>query len=310
MTVSVRQAQNSDKDAILAISAQIWGGSDYVPMVLDKWMKADTGILWVAEDDGLIAGFSRMTFLNNNRCWMEGIRVDPAQRGKGIGKALTQFQLEEAHRRGYGCCALSSYVENYESLHIIRKNGFIEIADFKFYEYAVPSSEEQDELWEQEQHRAAMERQAHLENCHISHLGSEDWLLIETYLKESNVLSDRNGYMSYDWTFEWATEPFLKQRLAAGDFYLLEKQGESTILSISKLHAKGNYHTLNYVSNLTLEAEAVAFALEHMCQTGETACSYMAKDNKDIDVLKRLGFNVFNDETVDTFVFERKEQEA
>lgn len=310
MSVSVRKAEWSDREAILAISAQIWGGSDYIPSVLDKWMKSDTGVLWVAESEGVVAGFSKMTFLSNNRCWMEGIRVDPAHRGKGIGKVLTQFQLEEAKRRGFTSCGLSSYVENYESLHIIKQNGFQETARFKFYDYTDPSLDEQDEIWRQEQLQAERARELLLADCKIRHLGMDDWQCIESVLKQSDVLDNRSGYLSYDWTFEWATESFIKQRVAAGDFYSIEKHGQKAVLSLSKLHAKGNYHTLNYVSHLALEAEAVAFALEHMRQCDETASNYMALNGTTMDLFKTLGMYVFNEAIHDTFVFERKEQEA
>ncbi len=310
MSINIRKAENSDREAILAISAQIWGGTDYIPNVLEKWMQPNKGILWVAETDGIVAGFSRMTFLTGNRCWMEGIRVDPAKRGKGIGKHLTHFQLEEAKRRGFSCCALSSYFENHESLQIIKKHGFEETARFKFYEYTIPSLEEQDETWQQEQLEADQQRKAILADCTVSQLGVNDWALIEAAVLDGEVIKARNNYISYDWTFECAEESFLEERLAAGDFYLLNKQNQSTVLSLSSIHAKGNYHTLNFVSNLALEAEAVAFALNNMHKTGEPSVNYMAQNNVNIKEFEKLGFYVFNEEALDTFVFERKGQEA
>ena len=133
MTIQFRKAIESDRQDILRISAQVWDGGDYVPAVLDKWLAPEGGILWVAVVENQVAGFSRMTFLNSEQCWMEGIRVDEAHRGKGIGKALTDFQMKEAFNMNFKSCGLSSYIENTESLKILRADRFAETGRFKFF---------------------------------------------------------------------------------------------------------------------------------------------------------------------------------
>ena len=310
MGIEIRRAEKTDQAAILAISAQIWGGMDYVPFVIDKWLQPELGILWVAEWNGVIAGFSRMTFLSGNRCWLEGIRVDPAMRGKGIGKALTHFQMTESRRMNFNACALSSYCENYESLNIVRQHGFEETARFKFFDGAMPPDSERDEAWQQREKESAESRQGLLAGCDIKPLELKDLDSLVDMMLSSDSLKARNGYLSYDWTFEPATPDFLRTRLEAGDFYRLDKQGQTTVLSLSKLHAKGAYHTLNYVSNPALETEAAAYAIEQMLAWRETAVSYMAINSEKSLSFKALGYDVFNAEDTDVFVFERIEQEV
>lgn len=310
MSIQIRRAEKADQTAILAISAQIWGGTDYVPYVIEKWMQPELGILWVAECNGDVAGFSRMTFLSGNRCWLEGIRVDPAMRGKGVGKALTHFQMTESRRMGFKACALSSYCENYESLNIVRQHGFEETAKFKFFDGTLPPEAERTEDWHTGDKVCTAHRQALLAFCEIVPLKQEDWSeALEAVLASSELLV-RGGYLSYDWTFEPATPEFLQARLAAGDFYRLTKQGKTTVFSLSAYHAKGVYHTLNFVQNPELELEAAAYAFEHMHRQGESAVSYMASNGEKCQAFKALGYDIFNEEDTDVFVFERKEQEA
>ncbi|MEW6216856.1 MAG: GNAT family N-acetyltransferase, partial [Candidatus Bipolaricaulota bacterium] len=59
-----------------------------MPLVLDGWLTE--GGLVVAELNGDLAGFGKLTLLSPGEVWLEGLRVDPTHRGKGVAKALAQ----------------------------------------------------------------------------------------------------------------------------------------------------------------------------------------------------------------------------
>ncbi len=52
----VRRARAEDREAILAMSRGIWGGSDYLPLVWDRWLADDKGLLLTATLDGRPVG--------------------------------------------------------------------------------------------------------------------------------------------------------------------------------------------------------------------------------------------------------------
>lgn len=132
MAVEIRGARPENKEAILAISAQVWEGEDYIPNVLDGWLSE--GGLVVAEQNADIVGFGKLTLLSPGEVWLEGLRVDPAHRGKGVAKAIAQHQLESALALKPRSIRFATAEVNAESLHIARKQGFQEIARFTYVE--------------------------------------------------------------------------------------------------------------------------------------------------------------------------------
>lgn len=306
MTIQIRKATLADKVDILRISSQVWDGTDYVPAVIDKWLKFDNGIVWVAEVEEQVVGFSRMSFLSDNQCWLEGIRVDQISRGMGVGKALTEFQIEESLKMNFKSCGLSSYVDNKESLKMVGSKGFAEMAKFKVYacefnRLGLKSDEEK-----QLDNQTAATRRAYLEDSKVTALGEEDLMWLVAHVRNSQALIDRRGYLSYDWTFETFNESLIEERLIAGDFYRLDKQGCFAVFSFSKKDAKGKYHTVNFISEETLEAEVLSYAYETSVLADEDALGYMAVDNRKQAVFTAIGLEGYNSEKQDVFVFEKK----
>ncbi len=128
----LRPARQEDRERIFAICAQIWEGEDYIPNVLDDWLAE--GGLTVAELDGQVVGLAKLTLLSPGEVWLEGLRVDPAHRGKGVAKALAQYQLESALALKPRSIRLATAEVNVESLHIAKKQGFQDIAWFVYVE--------------------------------------------------------------------------------------------------------------------------------------------------------------------------------
>jgi ribosomal protein S18 acetylase RimI-like enzyme len=134
MAMDVRVAREADRERILAISAQIWDGYDYVPHVLDEWLAGTRGELLVAEIDGQVAAFSYLTWLADGHAWLQGIRADTAMRGRGAAKALTERSIARAWVAGARRIGLSTYVDNQASMHIAESFGFRRVASFVYLE--------------------------------------------------------------------------------------------------------------------------------------------------------------------------------
>jgi len=130
VTLTVRRARSRDKNRILEISSRIWDGVDYVPSVLDEWLADDTCELAVTERDGIVIAFARRSWLMPGYAWFQGIRSDPAYRGRGAGRALTEHLIEQTTREGADTIGLSTYIDNEASIHIIASHGFRRTASF------------------------------------------------------------------------------------------------------------------------------------------------------------------------------------
>ncbi len=128
----VRPAFATDRSRILEISSQIWGGDDYVPELLETWYSDDEGELVVATWENRVIAFAHRTWLCPEIAWFEGIRAEPASQGHGAGRAITEYLIEAARRAGASRIALSTYVDNRASIHIIESYGFQRVATFSF----------------------------------------------------------------------------------------------------------------------------------------------------------------------------------
>ncbi|MCX6086359.1 MAG: GNAT family N-acetyltransferase, partial [Caldiserica bacterium] len=100
MGVTIRTARLADRERIVAISSQIWEGDDYVPHVIDEWLRMRDSEVAVADLNGSVIAFARAVNLTPGYMWLEGIRTDTAAQGHGAGKALTEYFIEKATREG------------------------------------------------------------------------------------------------------------------------------------------------------------------------------------------------------------------
>lgn len=117
MGIVVRRVRMSDWPAVRRISARIWEGHDYVPLFFKQWVCE--GGFWCAEVRGRIAGYGKATELAPGELWLEGLRVDPALRKRGIGAELSRQVLYRALDLRPVSLRLATADVNRESVHII-----------------------------------------------------------------------------------------------------------------------------------------------------------------------------------------------
>lgn len=132
--VIVRAATQSDQAQILAISAQIWDGEDYVPELLGGWFADSEGELVVATLEEQVIAFAHRTWLCPGIAWLEGIRTDPAFQGRGAGKAITEYFIRGSREAGATHIELSTYIDNQASIHILETYGFQLVGTFSYLE--------------------------------------------------------------------------------------------------------------------------------------------------------------------------------
>jgi GNAT superfamily N-acetyltransferase len=97
MELVVRDLESTDREDVLEISKHIWDGHDYIPQALDIWLNDDECHTLVAETDGKVVGIANMRVIDQGKTgWMEGLRVHPDYRGKGIANILTDEIVKRA----------------------------------------------------------------------------------------------------------------------------------------------------------------------------------------------------------------------
>ncbi len=128
----VRPVTMADKPAVLRVSSRIWQGNDYVPLFFDRWVR--DGGFWAGEVRGRLVGYGKATQLSPGEWWLEGLRVDPAWRKRGIGKELSRQVLLRTLDRRPVSLRLATADVNHESIHIIETvMGFKPFTQYKFF---------------------------------------------------------------------------------------------------------------------------------------------------------------------------------
>ncbi len=138
--LEMRPIKHQHKERLLQIAARIWDGHDYLPMVFDRWVEdTDSRFLGLFEDERLV-GCGRMMQFDERRVWMEALRVDPADQGKGWGREITRRMIRLAVETGYEELYFSTYFRNSASIRITEQFGFRIIAKYSYLEMDLEKS--------------------------------------------------------------------------------------------------------------------------------------------------------------------------
>ena len=168
--VIVREARPADADAVASFTQDTWGErhEDYIPRVFPDWAASDdpdrgtfvatlppeaaeagdldgreAGDTHVAGDgDGAadagepeaVVGCIQGVLLSEWEAWGQGIRVDLAARGHGVGTALSEAALDWARERGATVCRNMVFSWNVAGLGQSRAVGFAPATEFRFAE--------------------------------------------------------------------------------------------------------------------------------------------------------------------------------
>jgi len=168
--VVVREARPADADAVSAFTRDTWGErhEDYIPRVFPDWAASDdpdrgtfvatlppeaaeagdldgraAGDTHVegdgtgaadAGDPEAVVGCIQAVSLSEWEAWGQGIRVDPAARGHGVGTALSEAALDWSRDRGATVCRNMVFSWNVMGLGQSRAVGFEPETEFRFAE--------------------------------------------------------------------------------------------------------------------------------------------------------------------------------
>ncbi len=124
----IRPARRADRDAIFAMSKEIWGGTDYLHLVWDGWLDDPDGGLLTVTLDGETVGVSKVTLLAPGEVWLEGLRLHPGLHGRGLTRQINRYSFQIAMKHNPKSIRYSTGAGNAASRHLGEARGFWLIA--------------------------------------------------------------------------------------------------------------------------------------------------------------------------------------
>lgn len=133
--IRIRPARATDRADVESICARIWEeNDDYVPQAWDDWLADAHGELVVAELAGQVAGLAKLSHLDDDEWWLEGLRVVPDHQRQGIAGRLQAYLVEQARRSGAGTLRFGTHSRNQPVQHLAAHDGFRHIATYRVCE--------------------------------------------------------------------------------------------------------------------------------------------------------------------------------
>ena len=129
MKLYFRDLTEKDIPAILNISKDIWEGDDYIPDVIERWLKEKGNLAYGAfleEEMKELIGFGRVKMFSNGVAWLEGGRVKITHQKKGIGRDLMKYAIDYAIQAGAKVAQYDTSSRNLGSKSLAKFHGFKE----------------------------------------------------------------------------------------------------------------------------------------------------------------------------------------
>jgi len=126
--ISLHRAEAADVEGIATVLRDVWD-QDVLPAVCRAQIEDDASALWVAAEDGAVAGFvsAFLTIAGDGRLrWeVDLIAVRPASQGRGLGTRLIRRICEASQARAITLTRALIRVENVPSQRAFQSAGFI-----------------------------------------------------------------------------------------------------------------------------------------------------------------------------------------
>ena len=246
----IRAARPEDRDAVLAFCQQTWEWGDYIEHVWDQWLNDTNGLLLVATVDGQPVGLSHLKMINPTAAWLEGMRVDPAYRKRGISTALNNTMLAEAMKRGARKASLITESTNTASITMAERGHFRRVGAYALYR-GVPEA-------------AATRQRYGIDTPKVA--TQADINDIIDYLNASSIFPVSGGLYYYSFVAYSITAELLAQKIAAQEVYILRRWDRLDGLAIASPRLggeRGDQLSIGYIDGTTESISMIAYYLRH-----------------------------------------------
>jgi len=268
MAATIRRLRNSDRNDIIEISSHTWEGHDYLSSVVDEWLQDPKSHFYGVEVDKRVVAVGRLRLVEDGRIgWMEGLRVHPEYRGRGLANDITRYFVNKAEHLGLERLRYTTSDENVASMKLAKMSGFSRILRMAVSWYykinRIPTLAD---------HRLIRKRSPE-RTCE---------------LVKTNPRIFPHGILIYDWKALSNTCPNIKEIGKTHKFYITLKGKELDSLSLSSSGQEPDQpfwgfttYSADSSSFLSQFSHNVANALKH--GVGSIACTFETKFEKALD---------------------------
>jgi ribosomal protein S18 acetylase RimI-like enzyme len=227
--IEVRPAVAADREAVLAFGGEEREVGAVTAKRWDAWLADEDGALLVAVLDGRPVGVVDVRVMSADTGWLEGLRVDPAYRGRGVGRTLLSRALAAADARGVAIVRQFVAPDDAICLKLLRRFGFAHIAEVERYEGPALVEEETDSGIEVEAEQVEDQADELADQANepggrrLTLAGEEDLGRIQEWLEHSNLAPFNDGFEFLSDGARKLVEPALRKYLRAGHIWLLEE---------------------------------------------------------------------------------------
>jgi GNAT superfamily N-acetyltransferase len=222
----IRPARADDRAAVEQICAQTWEWGDYIPEVWDDWLadaarsraEGGGGALIVGEWAGRVVALSKITWQARGQVWLEGMRVDPDYRRRGIAGQFLDYSLAYAGEHGARVVRLGTGHHN-TPVHITTARAGMERVGSYAHWIAEPLSDD-----------------GPVSLPALSLLSLEDAAEVQAFLAESAVLAHTHGLYSVDWAWQELSAEQVESLLAQGQV-MAWCRPDGQLAAVATIHA-------------------------------------------------------------------------
>ena len=126
----VRAARAEDKPAVIAFCQNTFSWGDYITETWDRWLADVEGQMLVGLVEDKPVALVHVAFLGDGVAWMEGMRVHPDFRKRGVGSTLNAQACQVALERGCQVARLVTSIKNIAAQSLLGRQGYQRTAQF------------------------------------------------------------------------------------------------------------------------------------------------------------------------------------
>jgi GNAT superfamily N-acetyltransferase len=230
--MTIRPAQPGDRPAMERICSHTWEWGDYIPEAWDHWLADEQGLSIVGQLEGRVVALSRITFEAPGQIWLEGMRVDPEYRRRGIAGEFLDYGMAFARERGARVVRLGTGSHNAPVHALTAQAGMVRVGAYLLLN-ADPLPGGPDPAF----------------------LSAEHAGQIRAFLHDSPVMAHTHGLYSAHWAWQELSPARIDQFLEAGQF-AARIAADGRLVALAVLHPDPEYKEL-WLSFAGGEAAAV-----------------------------------------------------
>ncbi|MCX6013792.1 MAG: GNAT family N-acetyltransferase [Chloroflexi bacterium] len=222
----LRKAIPQDKDRVLSFCQNTWEWGDYIADVWDSWLNDNKGEFIVALLDGIPLAIMHLKITIDNEGWLEGLRVDPSFRMKGIAEKVSRYAVDRAFKKQLPIIRCLILESNTGSRRIGEKIGFKQVC--LMYSY-----------------RAECKERDSQKLVRVTTIDQVDdlWSMV----KDSEVYRSSSGLYLTNWFYLKLTKEKIAQHIKDNEVFVLQEENKIRAFAIVINNSFGGGNTISYL---------------------------------------------------------------